>query len=74
MEMTCQTSDTLLFLTRVTPQPESLVLFLASLTSKFQKLSEKMIVFSLYDYITGMLSEENACPELPQAAKESGSL
>lgn len=54
------------FLPNVTPQPQSLLLRLAPLISKFQKLSEKIIVCSFYDYITEMLSEKNACPELPQ--------
>lgn len=63
MEIACQTSDTIVFLPRVLSQSGFSLLCLAALTSKFQKISEKIIVYSFYDCITGMLSEENACPE-----------
>lgn len=63
MEIACQTSDTVVFLPRVLSQSEFSLLCLAALTSKFQKLSKEIIVYSFHDCITGMLSEENACPE-----------
>lgn len=63
MEIACQTSDTVVFLARVLSQSEFSLLCVAALTSKFQKLSGKIIVYSFYDCITGMVSKENACPE-----------
>lgn len=63
MEISCQADDTIFFLPRVLSQSEFSLLCLAALTSKFQKLSKKIIICSFYDCITGMLSEENARPE-----------
>lgn len=63
MEIACQTSDTVFSLPRVLSQSEFSLLCLAALTSTFQKLSGKINICSFYDCITGMLSEENACPE-----------